>query len=253
MNERTVSTGHVGEGVARVTIERPQVRNALDAATAAALADAIEAAGATARAVILTGAGDAFCAGGDLDEIQEWSLLDPAEIATTLYATFQRMIRAIRSSPAVVIAALPGPAVGAGLDLALACDLRVASEGVKLGQVWVKLGLIPGTGGAYLTQALVGPGRAADLLLTGRIVTAEEALGLGLVNRVVPSERLMDEALELASTILSNPAGGVVANKEAMTAATDQALEAALAHAAEVQAARFVSDEFRRAVRDARS
>lgn len=252
MPAATVLTEH-RDGIAVVSINRPEVRNALDADTAAGVAESIEEAAQKARAIVLTGTGGAFCAGGDLEEIERWSSQDPSMVADTLYRTFQGMIRAIRSTSAVVIAALPGAAVGAGCDLALACDLRVAASGAKLGQVWVRLGLIPGTGGAYLTQALAGPGRAAELLLTGRVLDAQEALSYGLVNRVIEPERLMDEALGLASEVLANPPEGVVANKRALIAATDAAVEQALEHAARVQAQRFVSAEFRHAVARARS
>jgi 2-(1,2-epoxy-1,2-dihydrophenyl)acetyl-CoA isomerase len=240
------------DDTAIVTIDRPEVRNALDAATAAGIADAIEQCSQEARVIILTGAGGAFCAGGDLAEISSWSKQRPEEVATTLYGSFQRMIRSIRSSTSIVIAAIDGAAVGAGLDLALACDLRLATPRAKLGQVWVRLGLIPGTGGALLTQALIGPGRAADLLLTGRLVLAPEALEIGLVNRVVGGD-LMHEAGEIAADILKHPRQGVVANKQAMIAVTQDALDAALAYAARVQAERFVSDEFKKALRETRS
>ena len=233
--------------IAVVTIDRPERRNALDSATARDVKNAVEDA-STARIVILTGAGKAFCAGGDLDELEKWSSFEPEAISSTLYETFQGMIRAVRSSPAVVIAAVNGAAVGAGMDLALACDLRVAARNAKFGQVWVGLGVIPGTGGAYLTQALVGPGRAAELLLTGEIISAEDALGAGLVNAVVDDDRLLDSARQMAERILKNPRDGVIANKRAYVAATDAAVDAALQHAAQVQPERFTSAEFKAAV-----
>jgi enoyl-CoA hydratase/carnithine racemase len=137
------------------------------------------------------------------------------------------------------------------MDLALACDLRVAAESARFGQVWVRLGVIPGTGGAYLTQALAGPGRAAELLLTGDLIDARAALEAGLVSRVVADERVVEEARAVADRILRHPPEGVVANKRAYVAVTDAGVEAALAHAASVQPARFTSDEFRKAVRSA--
>jgi enoyl-CoA hydratase/carnithine racemase len=238
--------------VATITLQRPEVRNALSSAAAADVRAAVEGAGA-ARVIILTGAGGAFCAGGDLTELAAWSVLPEAEIGGTLYDTFQGMIRAIRASDAIVIAAVGGAAVGAGMDLALACDLRVAAVGARFGQVWVRLGVIPGTGGAWLTQALAGPTKAAELLLTGRLISAEEALEAGLVNRVVAADELMDEARSLAADVLRHPRDGVVANKRAMVKATEAGLEAALAHAAAVQPGRFTSDEFRAALGSARS
>lgn len=238
--------------ITTLTIARPERRNALDAATAEALALAVEDAGRTARIVIVTGEGEAFCAGGDLDELERWSELEPEAIASTLYGSFQRMIRGIRSAGAIFIAAVNGAAVGAGMDLALACDLRVAAEDARFGQVWVRLGLIPGTGGAWLTQELVGRAKAAELLLTGDLISASEALEMGLVNKVVPRDRLMEATKDFAARILRHPAEGVAANKQAIAAAGAAALEAALAHAAEVQPERFTSEEFKAAVRAAR-
>ena len=239
--------------LAVVTINRPQRKNALDAGTAEAVAEALTEAGASNRVVILTGAGDAFCAGGDLEELERWSTLDPAEIGSALYRSFQRMIRSLRESDAVFIAAVNGAAVGAGMDLALACDLRVAADNARFGQVWVRLGVIPGTGGAWHTQALAGPTKAAEMLLTGDLIDAQDALCAGLVNLVVPQAELLDAARALAGRILRHPRDGVVANKRAFVAATREGVEAALAHAAEVQPGRFTSDEFREAVRRARS
>lgn len=234
--------------IATVTINRPDRRNALDSASAAGIRDAIGTASAQARVVILTGAGKAFCAGGDLEELATWSSNDPATISSTLYETFQGMIRAIRAAPAVVIAAVNGAAVGAGMDLALACDLRVASRSAKFGQVWVGLGVIPGTGGAYLTQALAGPAEAAELLLTGDIISAVEARSIGLVNQVVDDDDLLEAARSMADRILKNPRDGVIANKRAYVEATEAAVEAALEHAARVQPERFTSEEFKQAL-----
>lgn len=238
--------------LAVVTLDRPERSNALDAATAEALAHALTAAGEKARVVIVTGAGPAFCAGGDLDELARWSELDPAEISGVLYGSFQQMIRSIRASDAVFIAAVNGAAVGAGMDLALACDLRVAAESARFGQVWVRLGVIPGTGGAWLTQALAGPARAAELLLTGDLIDAATALEAGLVNVVVPDQDLLAETRAVAQRVLRHPRDGVIANKRAIIAATEDAVEAALSHAAKVQGERFTSDEFRAAVAKAR-
>ncbi|HEX2295406.1 MAG TPA: enoyl-CoA hydratase/isomerase family protein [Actinomycetota bacterium] len=241
------------EDLAVVTIDRPERRNALGSRDARAVGAAISAGARGARVVILTGAGEAFSAGGDLDELERWGDLEPAEIGAALYESFQGMIRAIRSSDAIVIAAINGAAVGPGMDLALACDLRIAAENARLGQVWVRLGVIPGTGGAWLTQHLAGPGRAAQLLLTGELIDARTALDAGLVNEVCPASDLMPRARALAARILAHPAGGVVANKRALVAASERGLEEALAHAAEVQPGRFTSDEFRKALRAART
>ncbi|MGI8775653.1 MAG: enoyl-CoA hydratase/isomerase family protein [Actinomycetota bacterium] len=236
-----------------VTLARPSRRNALSSELARSVAEALDEGGRRSRVVILTGEGDAFCAGGDLEELDRWSHLDPDEIGSVLYASFQQMIRTIRSSPAIVIAAVNGAAVGAGMDLALACDLRVASETARFGQIWVRLGVIPGTGGAFLTQMVAGTGRASEMLLTGDLISAADAHTAGLVNKVVPHEQLMEEARAMAERVLRHPHQGVIANKQAIVAATDAQMEAALQHAAEVQPGRFTSDEFRAAVRKALS
>jgi enoyl-CoA hydratase/carnithine racemase len=241
-----VTLARAGE-IATVTLARPEKRNALSAAMAKEVRAAVEEASAS-RITIITGAEGAFCAGGDLEELQRWSGLGGDEIGSALYESFQGMVRSIRASDSIVIAALNGAAVGAGMDLALACDLRVAAAGVKLGQVWVTLGVIPGTGGAWLTQALAGPGKAAELLLTGDLISAEEAHAAGLVNEVVPREELLDAAHGLAQRILRHPRDGVIANKRAMVAATQARLEEALDHARAVQPGRFTSDEFKAAV-----
>jgi enoyl-CoA hydratase/carnithine racemase len=246
MSAPAVRTAFEGD-VAIITIDRPEKRNALDSATAASLAAAIEEASST-RVTIVTGSGRAFCAGGDLLELQRWSERPREEIGRVLYGSFQAMVKAIRASDSVVIAAINGAAVGAGMDLALACDLRVAARTAKLGQVWVGLGVIPGTGGAWLTQALAGPGRAAELLLTGDLITAEEAQAAGLVNRVVPEEALLDEVRALAARILRHPPEGLRANKRAFVKATEAQLDAALEHARDVQPERFTSEEFKNAV-----
>ena len=247
MSSEAVTLTREGD-IATITLVRPEKRNALHAEMAKQVRDAVDDA-STSRVTIITGTERAFCAGGDLEELQRWSDLSDDEIGNVLYASFQGMIRAIRASDSVVIAALNGAAVGAGMDLALACDLRVAAAGLKLGQVWVTLGVIPGTGGAWLTQSLAGPGRAAELLLTGDLVTAEEALEAGLVNEVVPAHELMPRARALAERILRHPRDGVTANKRAMVAATQAHLEAALDHAKAVQPGRFTSEEFKAAVR----
>lgn len=238
--------------LALVTLSRPERRNALDAAAARALAGAVTEAGAAHRVLIVTGGTEAFCAGGDLDELERWSGAAAGEVASELYGSFQAMIRAIRATDAVVIAAVGGAAVGAGMDLALACDLRVAATNARFGQVWVRLGVIPGTGGAFLTQHVLGAATAARLLLTGELIDATEALRLGLVARVVPPGELLDAARGLAAQVLAHPAEGVAANKRALVAASEAALEAALEHARHVQPERFTSQEFRAALRAAR-
>jgi 2-(1,2-epoxy-1,2-dihydrophenyl)acetyl-CoA isomerase len=240
------------DDLAIVTMDDPKRRNALGSAGARAVAEAISEAARGARIVILTGSGPAFCAGGDLDELDRWSTQPLEDIGQKLYGSFQSMIRTIRGSDAIVIAAVNGAAVGAGMDLALACDLRVMARSARFGQVWVRLGVIPGTGGAWLTTFLAGPTRAAELLLTGDLIDAERALEYGLVNEVVEDDDLSEAARRTAERILRHPRDGVVENKRAYIAASQDRLEAALEHAARIQPHRFTSDEFKDALKKTR-
>ncbi len=232
------------EGVISIiTLNRPERRNALTAEACAELSDRLDDA-VQSRAVILTGAGGAFCAGGDFEELERFAGADPDASGEGLYSGFQRMIRTIRRLPIPVIAAVNGHAMGAGMDLALACDLRVASLDAKLGQVWVRVGIIPGTGGAFWTTLLAGPARAAQMILSGEPIDAETAQLWGLVNETVAPEMVMPRARAIAEMIASNPPEAVAANKRALNAVIEPAYEAALEHAKQVQPQRFASKEF---------
>ncbi|ASR02091.1 enoyl-CoA hydratase-related protein [Gordonia rubripertincta] len=169
------------------------------------------------RALILTGAGErAFCAGFDLDEIHVIT-----EMGVREFLKFQETatggIQSLRHLPFPVIAALHGPATGGGMALALAADIRLAAPTLKMSAAFVKVGLSMGElGTSYNLSRLVGPARAAEIGFTGRIVEAEEALRIGLVNQVVPTEQLLDEALAMARLIARNSPGGVRMSKRAI-------------------------------------
>jgi 2-(1,2-epoxy-1,2-dihydrophenyl)acetyl-CoA isomerase len=244
--------GHVKvefkDHLAVVTIDRSQRRNALTAAVCIELAQAIRDAAEKARVVVLTGAGSAFCAGGDFQELARYAAGDPKEAAKGLYDGFQGMIRAIREVPVPVIAAVNGHAMGAGMDLALACDIRIMSDDAKLGQVWVKVGLIPGTAGGYWVDALAGGGRASEAILTGEPVSAETALSWGLVNEVVALEWVMPRAEELAKLLSESPPEALAANKKLLNDVVYQGYEEALEKSRDAQVERFASDEFRQAI-----
>lgn len=164
-------------------------------------------------AVVLTGAGtQAFCAGADLKERSTMTEPQVREFLNGL----RNALRAIELSDRVFIAAVNGAALGGGTELALSCDLRIAGEEAQLGLTEVKLGIIPGGGGTQRLPRLIGPGRAKDLILTGRRVGAEEALSLGLVNRVVPSGMVREAAVELAEKIAQNAPLALAAAKHAV-------------------------------------
>ncbi len=203
MSEFETIRCEVREGIAVVTVQRPQVLNALNRQAVAELGQAFlrlrddPAIGG----VILTGSGEkAFVAGADIGEIQALDTPSGREFALAGQRVFSR----IEGLGKPVIAAVNGFALGGGCELALACTLRLASPNAKLGQPEVKLGVIPGFGGTQRLPRLVGPAAALDLLLTGRTVTAEEALSMGLVQRVVPQDQLLAEAEKLLREILAN-------------------------------------------------
>ncbi len=190
----------VCDGVAFVTLNRPKVLNALNAATLADLATAFAAIrdDTAIRAVLLTGAGEkAFAAGADIQELATIDGAQGAELARRGQAVFYQ----IETCGKPVLACVNGFALGGGCELALACTLRLASEQARFGQPELKLGLIPGYGGTQRLPRLVGQGVALQLLLTGELISAAEALRIGLVNEVVPAERLLARGEELARSI----------------------------------------------------
>jgi len=186
--------------IALVTINRPEVRNALNKETWRELDALITELSRESdiRVVIVTGAGDkAFVAGADLNSLRSRTALE------TFWSENQSILSRWADMDKVTIAAVNGFALGGGCELALACDLRIASEKAKLGQTELNLGILPGAGGTQRLTRLVGLGKAKELILTGDIITAQEALAIGLVNKVVPAEQLMNAAREMAAKILA--------------------------------------------------
>ena len=201
-------------------------RNTLSQAMVARLAELVSGAALRkARCVVLTGAGDkAFCAGADLKERVGMSEEAVRAFLSTLRSTF----RAIEKSDTIFIAALNGAAFGGGTELALSCDLRVAAPTAELGLTEVKLGIIPGGGGTQRLARLVGPGRAKDLILTGRRLASSEALAIGLVQRVAGAAGVVAEAVALAEEITGNAPIAVAAAKHAIDEGLDLDLDAGL-------------------------
>jgi enoyl-CoA hydratase len=217
----------VHDGIARVTVNRPDKLNALNATVIAELGDAVGhiEGDAGVRGVILTGAGPkAFVAGADISELADQG---PMEGKARALAGQQAMRRLERCGKPV-IAAVNGFALGGGCELAMACHLRVASETAKFGQPEVKLGLGPGFGGTVRLPRLVGKGRALELLLTGATIDAQEAYRIGLVNRVVPADRLLAETEQLLRTILEQGPLAVRLVLEAVETGLDLSVDEAL-------------------------
>jgi enoyl-CoA hydratase/carnithine racemase len=195
-----------------ITLNLPEKRNPVsDVAMVDALCDAFEAADRDigVRCVILTGAGSAFCSGGDLKQMRPDSgglrSSNPVETRRNYKYGIQRLPLMFQALEVPVIAAVNGPAIGAGCDLACMCDVRVAGESAKFAESFVKLGIIPGDGGAWLLPRIVGFSRAVELSLTGEIIGAAQALEYGLVSHVVADADLMTKAHEIAAKIAANP------------------------------------------------
>lgn len=213
----TIQLARPADGVALITLNRPERGNGVVPEMARDLLDALNAleADISARVLVLTGAGKQFCAGADLVEFQKFLAETHAATqepynARVLWPVTQRLV----SCRLPVIAAINGGATAGGLDLALACDIRIASSAAKLGETYIKLGLNPGNGGTWFLPRLVGSGMAAELALTGDIVDAERALAIGLVNSVVAPEALLDTAIALAARIAERPRLALEATKQ---------------------------------------
>src|SRR5438309_9273702 len=193
--------------VLTLTINRPDALNALNPPTMQALRAGIEAAGRDSAigAVILTGAGRAFCAGADLKDVSARLDAGDTDVGRDLRENYVPLTRAIRSCPKLVIAALNGIAAGAGLSLALACDLRIAAAGAQLIVAFVRVGLVPDAGSLFFLTRMLGLSKATELAMTGDPLTAEEGEKLGLISAVVPAEQLMPTAVARANGLAAGP------------------------------------------------
>lgn len=208
--------------IAIVTLNRPQTRNALTDEDAVgellAMCEAVNR-DRSVSVVILTGAGPAFSAGGNLKQIGELgrgALGEPAQTRYFYRDGIQRVPLALCHLEVPTIAAVNGPAIGAGNDLACMCDIRIASQKATFAESFVKLGLIPGDGGAWLLQRALGASRACEMAYTGEAISAAQALEWGLVSQVVAEQELMPAALDLARRIASNPSDALRMTKRLM-------------------------------------
>ena len=205
----------VDGGIATLTMNRPDARNALTREMTARLADSLArlARDPAVRVVVLTGAGRAFCSGGDVKAFAQraaGTLQQPGfdERVTDLRARMEA-VRSLHEMPKPTLAVIPGPAAGAGLSLALACDLRIAADDAKLTTAFSKVGLSGDFGGSYFLSKLVGASRARELYFTGRVVTADEALRLGMVDQLAPYDGLVEAAGAYARELASLPTAAV--------------------------------------------
>jgi 2-(1,2-epoxy-1,2-dihydrophenyl)acetyl-CoA isomerase len=227
--------------VLTLTLNRPDVFNAFTAAVHAALAAGLaEAAADDVRAVVITGAGRGFCAGQDLREFRE----SPRDIRERLEETYHPNIRAIRALEKPVLAAVNGPAAGAGLSLAAACDLRIASDAATFVPGFVGIGLVPDSGGTWFLDRLLGFARAFEWMSSNRRVSADEALAWGLVSEVVPADDFPERVSELAAWWAALPTKAVAGAKRLFEHAHDASLEAPPALQAKLQHAATQSADF---------
>lgn len=237
--------------VATLTMNRPDRLNALNNELSTALNEAITriAGDHSIHVVILTGAGRAFCAGGDLAVIGAGRAREDAtELAPILRSGMQAVLK-LRTMPQPVIAAVNGPAAGAGMNLALAADLRIAVEEAMFGQNFAKVGLFPDYGGTYFLPQLIGPARAAEMFYTGDMIDAKTALQLGIVNHVYPADRFHTEVQSLAAKIAIGPQLAVRAIKQTIFAREQDALVQALEREVEHQLKCFHSHDCREGIR----
>jgi enoyl-CoA hydratase/carnithine racemase len=215
--------------IAILTINRPEAKNAFSPEMLTLWRQSIEEAKADhhVQVIIVTGRGDTFCSGGDIRGMAEGKMRS-WDMKKFLWEGAHRIIFALEDLDKPIIAVINGAAMGAGLDMAIMCDLRVCSDRAKLSESYILMGLAPGDGGAYFLPRLVGIGKALELLLTGDVLSPQEALGMGLVNRVVPHDRLMEEAMILAEKIASKPPLAIRMMKRAVYQAQTSTLRAHL-------------------------
>lgn len=228
MSEVILST--LDAGVLTLTLNRPEALNALNREMTQALRDSIEAAARDrgVGAVIVTGAGRAFCAGADLKDVVARRDAGERDLGDDLRTNYTPLIRAMRACPKPVIAAINGTAAGAGLSLALACDLRIAAAGASLIVVFVRVGLVPDAGSLFFLTRMLGLSKATELAMSGDPLTVEDAQQLGLVAAVVPPEQLAASVMERARRLNDGPRQTYALIKHGLERALDLDLEQAM-------------------------
>ncbi|HEV7472583.1 MAG TPA: enoyl-CoA hydratase-related protein [Pyrinomonadaceae bacterium] len=238
-------------GITTITLNRPEKLNALAGHMRRDLAEALEAAGAerNVHVVVITGAGRAFCSGGDVAAMADMIERQDAEEFARLLGSARRVISAIRQMTKPVVASVNGPAFGAGCNLALACDLRIASSNASFSQSFAKVGLHPDWGGTYFLPRLVTPNKACEMFFLGDAMSADEALRLGVVNYVVEPAELEAETRKLANRLRDAPAIALAAAKQAVYMSQSAELEEMLRHETEAQMRCFESHDGAEGVR----
>lgn len=236
-----------------LTMNQPETRNALTGNTAVEefvqVCDEIRR-DASVKAVILTGAGPIFSSGGNVKDMQRFfdDALTPDAIREEYRQGIQRIPRALTQLDVPVICAINGPAIGAGLDLTCMCDIRIASETATFAESFVRVGIVPGDGGAWLLPRAVGRAKAAEMAFTGEAIDAQQALACGLVSRVVPADQLLATARALADKIAANPGAVMRMTKRLLREGEHSTLESLLELSAGYQALAHKTADHREAV-----
>ena len=244
----------IENGIVTLKLNRPETRNPIsDDDMIEALAEALQSADAemAVRVVVLTGVGTAFSSGGNLNKMGESGGVSdplPAQTRRNYKWGIQRLPLLFESLEVPVIAAINGPAIGAGCDLACMCDIRIATRGARFAESFVKVGLVPGDGGAWLLPRIVGFSKACEMALTGDAIDADEALACGLVAKVVKDEDLMVEAQRLALRIAANPPHVVRMTKRLLREASNANLATILEMSAAMQALAHATSDHGEAV-----
>lgn len=242
-------------GILIITLNRPEKRNAVNDRMRADLIEAFDQAAqdANVKAIILTGAGKGFCSGGDISGMRERLEAPSGEVAFNGWRrqkNTHKGVAAIHGSPKPVIAAVNGAAFGLGLDMALACDFIVAAEGAKLSMSFIKRGLVSDGGGMYFLPRRVGLSRAKELILSARVVEAEEALAIGLVDRVASADTLLDETRAWAAELSIGSPAAIALTKSILDKTFESSDEQILALGREAQAICYTTAEHRQSVED---
>lgn len=240
----------VSEGIGTLTLNRPDTLNAMTPAFMAEMRTALAdlAGNGEVRVIVITGTGRGFSSGGDKDFLEDITRMTPFQIKSAVYENFQGAVKAVKLCPKPTIAAVNGPAAGAGCELAIACDFRIAAESAFFMESWVHLGIIAPLGGMLLLPRLIGLGRAQEMLMLGKRVEAAEALRIGLVSDVVPDRQLAEEARDLARQLAAGPALAYTAFKEGIRRGMESTLNAEWEYGVNMQAMLLNSGDFAEAV-----
>ena len=238
------------DGVARLTLNRPDKLNSFNTAMHEEVQDALDRVGAdpSSRVLLLTGAGRGFCAGQDLGDRAVSTNSEPADLGASIERFYAPMVLKLRALPLPVVCAVNGVAAGAGVSLALACDLVVAKRSASFIQSFAKLGLIPDTGGTYFLPRLVGPARALGLAMLGEKLPAQQAADWGMIWRCIEDEVFGQEVEALVAHFAVAPTKGLARTKQALYKSLNATLEAQLAHEAAAMRELGYSQDYREGV-----